>query len=475
MITFIIKYFFISVNALYIYTVLNHIDTDSADIILFSAVCTVYLTLLRFLMSVASPVSDVASTLYIPAIYICFILYCKSVFKMPFNVTIPTSVISHGMSCFFYYIGSTICIIPDIVLKNLPHYYTISFVISGILQITVSYAILSKKRLQSGINYIIHRDNYNLSLILSWLILSINYIIIIRKTVDTYLLYSIVYIVLAGIILIQWWHMQISNNYIRHTASRDISILDDKIRLLEKDNTRMSTIIHKDNKLIPAMISQLNKIILEASCDSTHSKDTPHSRLTCADAINLRIELEQIYAERQHALLKASPETAYFEPTSIHRLDCILGYICTLCHNADTTLKITHSKQALDSICSQLNPDELSTLIADLLENALNAVKSCSKRNILLSVSFLEHNSHASIDVYDNGNAFPVHVFRNIGKIPTTTHANTGGSGIGLMTVCKITASANASLRITHIKGNPDYSKKISIIFDNKCAITSDL
>lgn len=72
------------------------------------------------------------------------------------------------------------------------------------------------------------------------------------------------------------------------------------------------------------------------------------------------------------------------------------------------------------------------------------------------------------IDIFDSGVAFEQETLINFGREKTTTHANAGGSGIGLMTVFEILNFYSASFIIEEFSDSDNtFSKKISVKFDN--------
>ena len=72
------------------------------------------------------------------------------------------------------------------------------------------------------------------------------------------------------------------------------------------------------------------------------------------------------------------------------------------------------------------------------------------------------------LSVYDNGVLFQNDTLRKIGKEKFTTHASSGGSGIGLMIICELCRNNSASLEIDALTENSMYAKRVSVAFDGK-------
>lgn len=79
-------------------------------------------------------------------------------------------------------------------------------------------------------------------------------------------------------------------------------------------------------------------------------------------------------------------------------------------------------------------------------------------------------NENYCIDIYDNGVDFDVDTLSKLGLERVTTHADTGGSGIGFMTTFETLKKAYASLIITEFENKTSFSKSISFRFDGESA-----
>ena len=74
------------------------------------------------------------------------------------------------------------------------------------------------------------------------------------------------------------------------------------------------------------------------------------------------------------------------------------------------------------------------------------------------------------IYVYDSGIEFEKETLENLGKKPSTTHAEEGGTGMGFMNTFDTLRKYKASLEIEEI-GKPskdNYTKILKIKFDGK-------
>ena len=86
----------------------------------------------------------------------------------------------------------------------------------------------------------------------------------------------------------------------------------------------------------------------------------------------------------------------------------------------------------------------------------------------MIQLQFYQAGKDFIIEIADNGNPFEANVLVNYGLEQLTTHADTGGSGIGLMDIWKIKEKYGTSLHITEYEKDAPYTKKIALIFNKK-------
>ena len=83
----------------------------------------------------------------------------------------------------------------------------------------------------------------------------------------------------------------------------------------------------------------------------------------------------------------------------------------------------------------------------------------------------LRNEEHLRLEVLDSGNRFDIEVLKKMGRQRITTHAEEGGSGIGLMTLFKFLRQTGASLAIEEYSGaesNAKYNKSVRVTFDGE-------
>ena len=121
-----------------------------------------------------------------------------------------------------------------------------------------------------------------------------------------------------------------------------------------------------------------------------------------------------------------------------------------------------------------ITEDELDTLLADHIKDAIIAINYSENSNRSILVRLGKINDIYSLYIYDSGIQFEKDVLDKLGKEPITTHKDSGGTGMGFMNTFDTLNKTNASLTIKQI-GPPskdNYTKVIMITFDGKHEVT---
>ncbi|MCH5279891.1 MAG: HAMP domain-containing histidine kinase [Lachnospiraceae bacterium] len=228
------------------------------------------------------------------------------------------------------------------------------------------------------------------------------------------------------------------------------------IEKLEADNEELAKIIHSDNKLIPAMELAVTTFLKDGDASD-------YDRAERGEA--LVKDLERLSRNRKGILKTQDAKCQNIPPTGISSIDSLLSYMQQKAWEYDVTLVGAISCDLMPIIEKYLTEEELNTLLADLLENALIATQYNGSHHMLLQIDFLE--KIYAISVYDSGIAFSKEVLVNLGLRNYTTHGDAGGSGIGLVSTFDLAQKCNASLVIDeYMPGSGLYSKKLSIVFN---------
>ena len=229
-------------------------------------------------------------------------------------------------------------------------------------------------------------------------------------------------------------------------------------RLLE-NNKALAQIIHRDNKLIPAMELAVNTFLQNQNTLSPHQLKE--------QGLALAAHLQTMSQERKFNLTEYQTNGQPLASTGICAVDAVLQlmYQRALQEQIGYTLRITENIKT--TAMQSLSEEDFSHLLADLIENAFIAMSDVTDKKILINLGRM--GNHLSVEISDNGQPFSPEIFQDFGLKAHTTHAGNGGSGIGLMDIWKLKKKYRASLVITkYVPGTYSYTKQISLIFDAK-------
>lgn len=384
-------------------------------------------------------------------------------YNYPISVTSIATILSFSFSYVAFNVASMIIAIPFgiIICKDYNHilYQTICAIVQSIL-VFITFRF---KRFRKGMPFLKNTANSILGLILSS---SVILLAILFNNHDNYnhiFLIPYLFLYLFGLALLYYWKRNITKTYIDCLRENNITDLNQQIynlnqRMaeLEADNVRMAKIIHRDNKLIPAMEYAVTRYLSESDETTAGKKRQGRSLLA---------ELKEMSADRKNIITQSQSPELLLVKTDIEEIDRLLAFQCQQAADNHIQLQVMCSCNLKPLPQSGIEISDLKTVMADLIENAMIATKANHASSVLVSFSMLK-NSYA-ITIFDSGNPFATEVLLNLGKKQITTHED--GSGIGLMNSFQLLDKYNASFVITEFEdSHTQYTKSVSIIFNGE-------
>ncbi|MEL4105337.1 GHKL domain-containing protein [Oscillospiraceae bacterium WX1] len=272
---------------------------------------------------------------------------------------------------------------------------------------------------------------------------------------------SLVY--LGSFVFFFWWRGSITRKYRDKLKAQEIAELQQasdakimEIQQLRQQNDALAKIIHKDNKLIPALDYAVRQYLLTAETETD-----PAVRLSKAKSLLAQVEAA---SQERRGILTSFQPSKKLPSTDIPSVDALLASMAHRAQEQGVTFDVTVTgsvKYLIDNLASE---QDVNTLLADLIENAIIAVRTSANKNVMVHIGIAD-NIYA-IDVFDSGDPFAPETVAEVGIHKTTTHADEGGSGIGLMTTFEILKKYEASFVIEDLVGNTQFTKKVSACFD---------
>lgn len=228
--------------------------------------------------------------------------------------------------------------------------------------------------------------------------------------------------------------------------------LEDKkkeIKQLEQENLNFSKTSHSIAHKQKALEYKLNELALKNEI---------------AEEIDVKNRLNNITKQ-----ISEGPEIE-IPKTNISEIDDMLNYMKSECIKNKIKFEVQLNGNIYQMINNHITKEELEILIADHVKNAIIAVKCSNNSNRSILVRIGKIDGEYSIYIYDSGIEFEINTLHKLGKIPSTTHKESGGTGMGFMNTFDTLKKHKASITINEY-GKPakdNYTKVIMIVFNKK-------
>ncbi len=455
---FFIKYFSIIMCSIYLYRKLFNLSSTKT----YNIFMLLFATCLSFVTTFFEKAFPYVSILIL--IFFTFIFLTQLFHTSP-ESSITTTIISYGISYVTFALSVTIISVGATCIFHLsPASYNHALLqsLTAILQLAITPLPFCSKRLKHGMPFLTNKLHSMTLMIVSILLLFTALLLSNANNSHVYIM-PFLFIFLLAIFIYLSWKNNITRTYLDKLKEKDITELnfslaekDRRIKELEKENKELSKIIHSDNKLIPAMALAVSSFIQDTSALAPTSAETGR---------NLLNELDQMSMHRKGIIHRQDLRCHVIPSTNVVSIDNLLKYIQQKAHKMNIDFDAAVSCDITLLIDKIISENDLNTLLADLLDNALIAVKHSHGHHVLLNIDLIE-NSYV-INIFDSGIPFTKEVLLNLGLKNYTTHKEEGGSGIGLTTSYELIRKHKASLTIDEYAPNSGlYSKKVSVTFN---------
>lgn len=424
--------------------------------------CSIVLALETYVIKVSMP----EFTYLIPAFtFFAFFSLCM---HMPSLHNFFICLVSLGLNLLIFSFVSLIISIVITILYGSVDESILSMVvlITILFYPPVIFSIFKIKRLSNGILLAHSSFLLNLGSILSAITLTLFTI----EQVDNYK-YSIIHLIrillliLLLIVFFVWWKVQITNSYKRklyllelNTLRASNNELQTYIHNLEEENKRLGKIIHKDNRIVNALADSVKEYLSANEC---MSKDMIYEKGT-----SILNELNQLFDDRQILLNSNNCISPKLHETKKIGIDAILSYMQKEAAASQIELVFFFDQTFINIVNNSIDENDIVHLISDLLENAIIATRCAKEHKIELSMNML--NTIPIISVSDNGIPFDIDTYMNLGIKNSSTHLDSGGQGIGFIDIWNIKNSYAATLCIEEFSSNPNFTKRITLMFDKQ-------
>ena len=469
---------------IYTYRKVININLSKKTSVFYDSIFSLFLAFVLTLLSSDNSSINLTLTLMLCSVYISLST------KTKFNVVFVAALLSLSISLISLSLSSFIIgFIMIFCFSGKPFINNWSMISIGVLQFLTVFLLFKNKRLKKGMPFLYNKSHitfgfsHSLTLVVLFLLF--------QKFVLIPLLPRLIFfisIIALAFLLIYWWRRKITQEYVkklrleeREELYNKISAKEQEIEKLRIHNEHLGRIIHKDNKLIPAMeyavcnylqtIAELNS---ETGSQIKNTTSPPKQTLTPDQLLLLQkhgedliLQLQQMASERDGILSTYEKNFARHTQIGIPSIDAVLQYMEKRAGSSRIRYKMKFDPNLKETMLKQIEEHDVLHMLSDLIENAIIAVSHADKKEILIHIGF--SYDHLFFDIYDSGVPFTIETYQNFGNRPYTTYPDSGGSGIGLTDIWNLKRKYKASLQIYESPPGKDaYTKRIRILFDHK-------
>lgn len=261
-----IQIFFILLSCFYLYHKLLNIEKRPFNIEFYCYIYFVGCSCLLYLIS-----KNIYYIVCFPALIILFFVFIKIYTHTNYKTALNTTVIALGISLCSFTFSAVIITLFLLCTALTPenHFWILIKLVIGIMQYVLVHLPFQLKRLKKGMPFLYELNFNNAGFFLSICIIICVIIISTPYTIHTYITISCLLLIFpCALLLISWWRAIITRNYHRKLQQFEMQKLKNELvqkeqeitRLLENNNA-LAQIIHRDNKLIPAMELAVNTFL----------------------------------------------------------------------------------------------------------------------------------------------------------------------------------------------------------------------
>lgn len=405
----VLKYLFNLLSCFYVYRKLLNLKPYSVKET--SAAATFSLLLSVFMHSL----SLYAPFLRFFVFTICFFIFIQIHTRTKSKLHFIATILSFALCNIFY----TISIFLTALLISPVYYgsYNLPWIplqiCIGVLQYLLLHLLFHLRRLRKGMPFLYHPRTTNVGIIFSIItLLCITIAGIPNITNYIYVSFPIFILIPTACIFAYWWLHKITQNYLAKLHKTEIASLETELKEkdaliahIEKDNQRLAAIIHRDNKLIPSMESAVYDFLRAGNRYSQQERENL--------GLTLARELQSMSHSRQEEL--SLPRLIIYDApsTDIPAIDILLSFLHKRAVEQQISYTVIVDSNLKDMTAHEISTEDLTHLLADLIENAMIAARECPVKNV--SIHFIFSEKCYAVDIYDSGPYFDAAILNDFG------------------------------------------------------------
>ena len=380
-----------------------------------------------------------------------------------FDLALTASIISIGIS---YGFSLVFALISAFILRAFfeSTNITVMIVMSFAMQIVLIFLLFRIERFEKGMLFLQKSSAGIIGCIASGTIF-VAIILIGNIYFDERLRWQFLVVgILCAVGLILWWRKRLTKLYQEWMRDRKrqeceaiIAERDEQIQALQKSNEAMASLIHRDNKMLPAMYQTMKALYNEESYDIEIS-------IRSKRAMD---RIEEYMEERTGIIMRNQRKNKILPSTGDDAVDGIMRYMLLKATGSEISFDLTVIEDMSDLTETIVPTTKFETLCADLIENAIISASHSAYKKVFITLGIDE--GFFELNIQDSGIPFEIDTLMSLGIIKASTYLDKGGSGIGYMSVFEILRECNASLIITECEPSQyGFTKSVKVRFDNR-------
>ena len=399
---------------------------------------------------------------FISTVVLTFLLTCifSRFVKISIGNTLLLTMISLAFNYSIYFISVIIAFFINkalVIIQN----DNINFILIVFIHTIILVSILKLKRFKNGITTLQKNLsnrymemiilNISVGILFMGVIYSNKEILSIMNTMYIFLIFSIMMFITIQKSLQLYYKQKLLAQELENTK-KELSTKTKEVEDLEAENIEISKKAHTLDHKQKSLAKKIDEMMMS-------------TEISKEEAAEVRDRLNKIGKE-----LYKEKTIAELAKTEIPEIDDMLTYMQSECSANKIDFELQLKGNIYYMINNLITKEDLETLLADHIKNAIIAINHTDNINRSILVRLGEIDGTYGLYIYDSGIEFTKETLENLGKKPSTTHADEGGTGMGFMNTFDTLRKWKASLTIEEFNepNKDNYTKAIIIRFDNK-------
>jgi hypothetical protein len=383
-------------------------------------------------------------------------LLFSKITKEDFGYSILIGMISLCINYSAFIIATAISFIPSVIFNIENDYINLGIIVA--IHSFLNFILFKIKRFKKGFLFLqekLKNEYFNI-LILNISVIILFSIIILSNYNEMFtdrigfgfIFFSIIMFITIQKSLQLYYKQKLVIQELNETKE-ELENKKQEIEQLEKENLNFSKTSHSIAHRQKALEYKLNQLMLKAEI---------------APEIDIEDKVNEIAKELQ------TQTEVELSKTNISEIDNMLKYMQSECIKNKIDFQLQLSGNIHHMVNKYVSKENLEILIADHIKNSIIAINHSENINKSILVRLGIIDGIYSLYVYDSGVEFEVDTLLKLGKMPSTTHSDDGGTGMGFMNTFDTLKKYKASMVIKEY-GKPskdNYTKLVIIKFDHK-------